>query len=85
MQGMFKAHVAILPAISSRYAVTSANVHNSKRLPRLLDPENKRDSAWADQVYSSKEIQDPQDHAGFDNLIQNIRLEIIQFAFWQSR
>ena len=31
-----------------RYAGTPANIHDSQKLPRLMDRENEHDYAWAD-------------------------------------
>ena len=52
-----------------RYAVTPANIHDSKMIARLLDPENEHDFVWADSAYSGEPIQDLLGLAGYESLI----------------
>lgn len=52
-----------------RYAVTAANVHESQMLPRLLDPENEHDYAWADSAYSGECFESLLSLGGFESLI----------------
>ena len=40
-----------------RYAVSHANIHNSKMLLRLLDLENEHDYVWADSSYTRKSFE----------------------------
>jgi len=52
-----------------RYAVTSANVHDSQMLPSLLDPENEHDDVWADSAYSGERFEKLLSLGGFESLI----------------
>ena len=42
----------------SRYAVSVANIHESKMLPRLLVPEKEHDYVWADSAYTGESFED---------------------------
>jgi hypothetical protein len=48
--------------------VTSANIHDSQMLPRLLDPENEHDYVWADSTYSGECFKDLFSLGGFESL-----------------
>lgn len=52
-----------------RFAVTSANLHDSQMLPMLLDPENQDDYVWADSAYSGQCFEDLLSLVGFESLI----------------
>ena len=52
-----------------RYAVTPANVHDSRMLPRLLDPENEHDYVLADSAYSGECFEELLSLGGFKRLI----------------
>ena len=52
-----------------RYAVIPANIHDSQMLPRLLDPENEHDYAWADSAYSGECFEDLLSLGGFESRI----------------
>ena len=52
-----------------RYAVTPAKIYDSQMLPRLLDPENEHDIAWADSAYSGECFEHRLNLGSFENLI----------------
>ena len=52
-----------------RFAVTSANLHDSQMLPMLLDPENQDDYVWADSAYSGQCFEDLLSLGGFESRI----------------
>ena len=52
-----------------RYAVTSASIHDSQKVPLLLDPENEHDYAWADSAYSGECFENLLSLGGFESLI----------------
>jgi IS5 family transposase len=53
----------------SRYAVSVANIHESKMLPRLLVREKEHDHVWADSAYTGESFEDLLNLGGFERLI----------------
>ena len=52
-----------------RFAVTSANIHDSQMLPMLLDPENQDNYVWADSSNSGHCFADLLSLGGFESRI----------------
>ena len=52
-----------------RYAVTPANIHDSKIIASLRDPENEHDFVWADSAYSGEPIRGLLELAKYESLI----------------
>ena len=59
-----------------RYALTSANIHDSQTLPRLLDPGNEHDDVWAGSAYSGERSEGLMKLGGFESLIHEKALRI---------